>query len=574
MARITWKNVAAPELSEYGQNQLYAARVIGDAANSIGRGVTGLDDRARDKQSAVALNQARQIQDVNAWDQMMANGGLAALGIAPDRANAALNNFVNSRRETLSGRRQDDYDYQRGMVEDSQDDWRFGRNQELALFEDWQNDRTKKLAGRDDASYEQSQAEAQMDQAAQDLAYAVADGRGIYDRDTAVRRIRSQTKGNPDMQEAALKYLEGIGDEAFSSSSNFSFDDETEGLLTRANQDIEGQLDEIRYEIGANEGIGLLQAGLEGAEGFGNALEGLQSRIGSAIQKEGLENEDEAIADNRRTTRKIFQDLKEKNPGMPDTMIVAAMERSWTTDDGVFFSGSKEQLDGEAAQTLLDKVDSVKDRNGLRVDWNDIQRRQTSLTEAKEEIETVSGRLAQAIEGGYANEEKRLRKRLNDIITEATGSDPDAAKALAEDALKSLIRTANADDAAEPGTPRPINADELLRQAADGNNQVDRRGRPIEGTVRTPLPPVTPPVAPTSQLSVGPGSSAVPATAESMIEMALNEDSELTDIEKLEVENISRVLAQGNAGGRELTPDVRARLMEMLKSFAERSASE
>lgn len=102
MARITWQNVTAPDLST-------SRAALQQAGNSFNRGFEGFADTFRDIEqqqkdaySQEALARLAQVTDPNQMNQMMASGGLASLGITDPRyLNADAMQSILGRPETL-----------------------------------------------------------------------------------------------------------------------------------------------------------------------------------------------------------------------------------------------------------------------------------------------------------------------------------------------------------------------------------------------------------------------------------------------------------------------------------------
>ena len=102
MARITWQNVTAPDLST-------SRAALQQAGNSFNRGFEGFADTFRDIEqqqkdaySQEALARLAQVSDPNQLNQMMASGGLASLGITDPRyLNADAMQNILGRPKTL-----------------------------------------------------------------------------------------------------------------------------------------------------------------------------------------------------------------------------------------------------------------------------------------------------------------------------------------------------------------------------------------------------------------------------------------------------------------------------------------
>lgn len=102
MARITWQNVTAPDLST-------SRAALQQAGNSFNRGFEGfantfrdIEQQQKDAYSQEALARLAQVSDPNQLNQMMASGGLASLGITDPRyLNADAMQSILGRPKTL-----------------------------------------------------------------------------------------------------------------------------------------------------------------------------------------------------------------------------------------------------------------------------------------------------------------------------------------------------------------------------------------------------------------------------------------------------------------------------------------
>lgn len=397
MARITWQNVAAPDLQESSRSQALAARLIGDATKSIGQGISGLDYRARNKASAAAMNQAMGIRDVDDWDKTMENGGLMALGVSPDRATPELMQFMQGYRKQLAGNRSSDltnktneYDYARGIEEDNQDDWRFGREQTNAAKAD---------------------AAAALDLEAQNLAGLVTDS--TLSADEGRQRILSQTEGSPQLRERALQYFKSGSSDGYSSLGNIDYQDETKSNFTVLEEGLAQQESEMQLRYAGNEALEILD---EGTDKYGaDPLKGLLESATNAVQKEGLENEDEAINESRGSVRAAFNRLKRDFPDIPDEIIASVVERSWT-DDGWLLTGDKEKLDLRAAGDVLRQLDTPENRQVLYDQGNVIRRNRKSIESVRKDALEIQERLNVAISRGDEAGANKERAKLSKLI--------------------------------------------------------------------------------------------------------------------------------------------------------------
>jgi hypothetical protein len=103
MARLTWKNVTAPDFSDAIQATYVGGNQIGKGFNNIGGAADDYRNFIQEQASNKAMLDAAQFKDSASWDAAMANGGEAGLNIAPGYATENLTNFVNDRRSTLLG---------------------------------------------------------------------------------------------------------------------------------------------------------------------------------------------------------------------------------------------------------------------------------------------------------------------------------------------------------------------------------------------------------------------------------------------------------------------------------------
>jgi hypothetical protein len=91
--RITWQNVAAPNFDGALRGVAAAGGLLSGGLQTIGGGLQDIDLQQREALSNAAMAQALKYNDPDAWNAMMASGGLEQLGADPSRLTADAMKF-------------------------------------------------------------------------------------------------------------------------------------------------------------------------------------------------------------------------------------------------------------------------------------------------------------------------------------------------------------------------------------------------------------------------------------------------------------------------------------------------
>lgn len=91
--RITWQNVAAPNFDGALRGVAAAGGLLSGGLQTIGGGLQDIDLQQREALSNAAMAQALKYNNPDAWNAMMASGGLEQLGADPSRLTADAMKF-------------------------------------------------------------------------------------------------------------------------------------------------------------------------------------------------------------------------------------------------------------------------------------------------------------------------------------------------------------------------------------------------------------------------------------------------------------------------------------------------
>lgn len=384
MARITWQNVTAPDLTRNQESRTVAAKLISNAFDSVGSGLQSLDARSRDKSSAAAMNEAMKIRDLAEWERVMDQSGLAGLGITPDRANPALMQFAQGYRDTLFNRQTGDYRFGREVLRDQRAD------AEIAL-----NNAALALADR--------------------VAY------DSYSPEEATQRIIDNTQDNPALRDATLGVLGQMGETPWTTQPGMEFSDQTKKVLDVLDAGMSERNINLVFDYGGNDALRLLGAGLEIGKGYNNPIDGFIDSVTNAVQGAGLDKDEaEAVSsENSRTLTNAFNDIKNSTEfgSLPNEVIVAAL-RSKLEGDWVIWKGGKNNLDIEGAKELLREINTEENREALSRIGSEIKREQVTLSDAQNKAERLQEKLRLALSRGDQDEVNAIRLELAGIVSD------------------------------------------------------------------------------------------------------------------------------------------------------------
>jgi hypothetical protein len=375
MARITWQNVAAPDTNGALRAQATAAELFDRAASTIGNTLTGIDDRNRTDENLAAIGNAMKIQDVGAFDKLMAGSGLQGLGIGEGRANASLMNFLTGRRDSLESDRQTDFNF-------GQDVYNQGRTQLKDQRFDTQFNRTEEDRLRGEK--------------AADLAFQISNNKGIYTDDEAMRRAEELAKGDRKLEDAIKGALVGRSADINYIDPNVSFDPATTETLRTLENDILAEEQKINLAWGANEDARLLNSAISEFETYTNPLDGLLDRMNDSIDNVDGEEKQKRFNETSGSTTKVYNDLKSTYSDLPPEVVASVMADTFQ-DDGWFFTGDQLETAVKKAKERLDILNDPDRRNGLRIIENDVRAGRENLNAKRKKIADLTTTLGKAI---------------------------------------------------------------------------------------------------------------------------------------------------------------------------------
>lgn len=362
MARITWQNVTAPNFSGAAESRRLGADLLGSGMENIGGAISALDSGLREKQNAAAMQQALQIQDTAGWDKMMAEGGIQALGISPDRASSDLMQFVTGRRDKLLSDEKAAYTDVRAREED-------GRTNAARILGENANVLADKIA------FEQLSAE------------------------DAQQAIIKATEGDVKLREAALAELAKQDPSTWAVLPGTAVPAEVGQITTGIAQTVAERNSELDFSLGGNDALRLMTEGAALSSAGGSAVEGLASKMTSAMQLEDGEEKTKTYAENMGSLVDGLNSLRAKFPHLSAEIVAAAMDRSLQSN-GWIFTGDKAEVAYTDAEALLTSIDTPENRQGLRNESNQITQEKAQLAGIAQRVDYLSNRLAMATSRG------------------------------------------------------------------------------------------------------------------------------------------------------------------------------
>lgn len=468
-SRLTWQNVAAPDFSDALRGYEASGELFGNAAAQFSNALTGVAKRGREKASTAAMAQAMQTRDVGGWDQLMAQGGLGALGINADQATPEFMEFLQGYRGKLAGNRADDtaesrnqqlirkgaLDYKQAQLDYDQDGKEFTQRFDQT---EWANDRIKTLADRDDTKYERSEADLVAKTQAAELAQSVTEQ--AYSKEEARQAIVDMDL-SPTAEKYALSEVDAAADENWAISTQGT--KAVQGLkpLQTAREALAAKQAESSYTNSDSKLIQLYALGTDLTAGYSNPVEGVISSLRG--KTDGNAPDPEIYAARSGELLDVYSRLKEKHPQVPDEVIAAALEGEIRSTGVGPFWNEKFAPDEKGISTLLSKMDTPEERARLQRERAGIEREQTEWAAEAEELDRWEMEYGLAVTRGDKNRVKRIEEGLYDRI--AAANPPERVPS------SGMVGAGVPAPAAPAQTrPGPIDFGNVLAQAA-GQNQ-------------------------------------------------------------------------------------------------------
>ena len=434
MARITWQNVTAPNFSGAAESRRLGADLLGSGMENIGGAISALDSGLRDKQNAAAMQQALQIQDPGAWDKMMAQGGIQALGISPDRASNELTQFVTNRKNTLLTDEKNAYDTVRIREEDARTDG-------ARILGENANALADKIAFENLSPEEAQQA------------------------------VIKATEGDVKLREATLAELANQDASTWAVLPGTAMSADVGKVTTGIKQTVAERNAELDFSLGGNDALRLMTEGAALSSAGGNAVESLATKMTNAMQLADGEEKTKAYSENMGSLADGLNSLKAKFPGLSSEIIAAAMDRSLQSN-GWVFTGDKAEVAYTDAEALLTSIDTPENRQGLRNEGSRITQEKEQLAATAQRVDFLSNRLAIATSRGTPEalaEAEAIKLELSAIFEGMAPMNPAAQPAVGGLSVGTEVPGSGVAATADPAV------DALAAAAAAGGGSADPR---------------------------------------------------------------------------------------------------
>lgn len=422
MARITWQNVAAPDVAQ----SVYALKAGGDMLQSgfsgLGNVAAGLDQRQKDALSNKAIAAALRSGSRSEFDKVMGADGIQGFGVAdPGRLNADAMSFFQNRRGNLA-----DLDNTTSLTayRNDQRSW-FNKDKQF------QYDERAKAAQL-----------AEDERAAEQWALATVQGMGdtLYSADAARQSVLNSKDYTPE-QEARL--LSAIGQAPYWKSSsdavsNASVNPMLAGIAEdidtlEANQNFESNSNPLLryYSLGSQKYDNLSAAGLKMA----NSLRDLnvdEERIGSYA------------GEINTTINELSREMS-----LPPEVVAAAVENNLTNRNWLGWGKDTLQIDKTAVRDLLSGVADDDSRQLLASQSANVKRRAREIADYRNDLQKVQDKIALATTRGDSPAQMESLTREAEEISIRLSK--------AAEAYRGSGEPGSAQSAAEVAPPPPLN---------------------------------------------------------------------------------------------------------------------
>lgn len=459
MARITWQNVDAPDLTA-GLARANGALAIAAGANTIGDLFTGIGAR-KDAERARASNATAAaallgIQDVGAYDAAAKGGNIFnTLGLPAGAVNEDVVKMALGWRDRLEGDRSADLDNVRDNFDYTRDQFDHTRDQLDYSKDLYDFDRTKIGDVRADEAFARTEADRVLQENSLERAYRTA--MGVANPAEAQVQARNASGSGREML-AVNAALTTLGDAPYATTGAGIQNPATTQTLGTISADLTKREQDLAYEYGGNPLAQLWTESSTLTEGYATPLDGLISNLGAEV---GDENP-EAFGQKKGQVTASFNKLKQAYPGVPQG-IVATVMRNNLRDDGWIFTGDNVELDDRAIRQQLETLSTPEGRNGLAQISTDYATRKQAIADSKataqkltDEIQILQDKPASPTrDADIAKREGQLQALFESLRTSA----PSPAQELAAAVVTPSPTEAGAAPAAAAA---PITAEEAM----------------------------------------------------------------------------------------------------------------
>ncbi len=394
MARITWQNVAAPDISPALARAAGGGLTVAASLDSIGNLFHNADARKKAAGDLEFGEKLLGLQSVSDFDAAVAGGNIfGALGA--DRNNISANALAMAagRRDSLEEDRTTDQAHIESVFDHGQAVHNWGR--------------TVRDQGRDDAAYDLQK---EADQQVWDVM-----NRSDNPAEGFVK-LRNDTS-DPERMAAIERAIAAQGGSAFETTGAPIQSQAANEIGTTLTNHFDEQQRELTFKANANPAVQLMLEVTNSDSGYPSSLPGLISELQAEV---GDEN-DEAFGQGKGTVTKIFNELQELYPGVGDNVIAAVLGNSLRQSNFRRLGAEDLNLHVGRARQQLDLVKDEEARQHALNEATQLTNQRGALTSAQEQmgnlIENI--RLYESRDDTAENRAAiaRFEKQLQDLHT-------------------------------------------------------------------------------------------------------------------------------------------------------------
>lgn len=438
--RITWQNVAAPDMRTAILGQVAAGDQLAKGFSSLGSTFKGVNAQNITDESNAAIMEAMKIQDPAAWDKMMATSGIAGLGIGAGRANADLLNFAAGYGNELTADRETERAYNASVYAAGQ-----GRIQDQraeALYQKGLADEAMKqealqtVAGRSSKAMTADQVKQDTWNYTQDQGFDPAKTAAYMAAADGVNPMQFQASAGALAQAAALPEVLGITETIASAENAFRLKNSTDIGLAY-------------YRDAAASTINTDNPGVSLAES-------ISSKIDPSKPKD--EGDNALYATTAGKAQDTYNELTKAYPGVP-AMVVAKILQNSVESNGYIWSDDQLKLDKEAAVKILDEMNTPEKLALLEQRRTGIDREAALYTGQKQALDAASQKYAWALsqqEPDIAAQALEEMRALQQSMEGASAGLPPDSSAPASDVPNGAAGASTVDANGNPVTTIPL----------------------------------------------------------------------------------------------------------------------
>jgi hypothetical protein len=422
--RITWQNITAPDMSDAIRARESAAEMISRAFTGIAGSLGQIDDRNVNQLNMVAQDKALQIQDAGQWEKMMANGGLASLGIDPARANSTLMNYADGRKSDLLSEDSKKIDNKNANLNYNKGVYDFGR--------------AKVMDGREDAAYEDALArEALLKQVNEDV-FKLSETE--VSKESLVARIENEARAqNWDAAKTSM-YLEAAknqDDIRWSVAPGIKEDVELETEFKVVRDGLSERDAARQLKLASNDTLRFYEKATSSFGEYKNMGDGLSQKFMAKVDPSAPAEEKAVHSQKAGEIQDLYNSVKSmpEFKDLPAEMVALALEEH-IQSDGWFFSSDQTEIDEKGAIEMLRRMSTGLDLGTLEKERSQIDYDRRVAERDRRAYDNAVTKAALARDNndaeGYERAMAELGKLSKDIVPKAgpplpTEAEPDDA---------------------------------------------------------------------------------------------------------------------------------------------------